>query len=322
MNSKLIAMLSLSLLLAAAPTKAYMQPPRPIQLERPKWETFEVEKRHQVTQPPLAEKRLWERALARQERESLKQSPPSSQEAPIVWKKKSKKSSSWERVSELAAVGGITEGKILTVNRGGAICNVHGVKAFLPNSHLGEHPSIGKTLPIKVVQADDDTKMVLVSNREANRENLRKGDIVHGVVTSFQPYGAFVSFGGGLQGLLHKHNISVNDWKLVRHEQGYKVDECFRNDWETDKVLLEKGSQVKCLVTSHNRDNGRIALSTKALEPEPGDMLRDPQMVFAKAEMMAAAHRDRRAQELLEYEILASICEDNSLSPLFNNLLP
>lgn len=36
---------------------------------------------------------------------------------------------------------------------------------------------------------------------------------------------------------------------------------------------------------------GRVSLSTKKLEPTPGDMLRDPQLVFERADEMAAAFR-------------------------------
>ena len=34
---------------------------------------------------------------------------------------------------------------------------------------------------------------------------------------------------------------------------------------------------IKCMVIDHDKAAGRIALSTKTLEPEPGDMLRDPE---------------------------------------------
>jgi small subunit ribosomal protein S1 len=36
---------------------------------------------------------------------------------------------------------------------------------------------------------------------------------------------------------------------------------------------------------------GRVSLSTKKLEPTPGDMLRDPQLVFNRADEMAAIFR-------------------------------
>lgn len=44
-----------------------------------------------------------------------------------------------------------------------------------------------------------------------------------------------------------------------------------------------------------DRDKGRVTLSTKKLEKEPGDMLRDPQLVFENAEAMADQFRARVA---------------------------
>lgn len=38
-------------------------------------------------------------------------------------------------------------------------------------------------------------------------------------------------------------------------------------------------------------DRGRFTLTTKKLEQKPGDMLRDPQLVYQVAEKMAAAWR-------------------------------
>jgi small subunit ribosomal protein S1 len=35
----------------------------------------------------------------------------------------------------------------------------------------------------------------------------------------------------------------------------------------------------------------RVSLSTKALEPEPGNMLKNPQKVYEKAEEMAAKYQ-------------------------------
>jgi ribosomal protein S1 len=43
--------------------------------------------------------------------------------------------------------------------------------------------------------------------------------------------------------------------------------------------------------------NGRIALSTKTLEPEPGDMLKDRQKVFANAEQTAKKYHARMEAE-------------------------
>jgi len=61
--------------------------------------------------------------------------------------------------------------------------------------------------------------------------------------------------------------------------------------------VLQPGMPVKCMIIDHDKVNGRIALSTKTLEPEPGDMLRDAQSVFDKAEETAAAYHARMEAE-------------------------
>lgn len=39
---------------------------------------------------------------------------------------------------------------------------------------------------------------------------------------------------------------------------------------------------MQVMILSQDSDRGRISLSTKKLEPTPGDMLRNPQLVFDK----------------------------------------
>jgi small subunit ribosomal protein S1 len=50
------------------------------------------------------------------------------------------------------------------------------------------------------------------------------------------------------------------------------------------------------MILSQDKDRGRISLSTKKLEPTPGDMLRNPALVYEKAEEMAKTFRQRVAQ--------------------------
>ena len=336
MNPKLL------LLATTTTAAAYLQGGRPVvRLDRPKWDTIdldETEQLHEMTQPPLSEKALWERALERQEWDTPQQqqqpaSSPLDAAAPTKRElrrqrraKKRTQRSPWERLAELAAVGEITRGKILSVNRGGAMYLVHGLRAFLPNSHRGDRPAIvGRELPVKVLSADIAARRIVVSHREAARATLRRGDIVHGTVASLRPYGALVAFGGGLRGLLHRRSISAHDWKLVRDvddvDGGYVVDACFRDADETRDAILAVGSAVTCLVTGHDRERRRIGLSTRALETVPGDMLRDPRAVFEGAEGAVAARRERRALELLEYRILAEVC-DELQEGLLEDLLP
>ena len=112
--------------------------------------------------------------------------------------------------------------------------------------------------------------------------DLSRGDLVTGIVKALKPYGAFVEV-GGMSGLLHISQISYD-----RIEDLEKV--------------LQPGMQVKCMIIDHDKVNGRIALSTKTLEPKAGDMIRDPQMVFDMAEETAINYHKKMEEERLQRE--------------------
>ena len=191
----------------------------------------------------------------------------------------------WEKVLALSEADEPIEAPVVAVNRGGAICLVEGLRAFLPGSHLsGRIPDedlIGETLPLKFLEVNQETGKLVVSNRKAVVEqqmsDLSRGDLVKGMIKALKPYGAFVEV-GGMSGLLHISQISYD-----------RID-------DLEKVF-KPGMQVKCMIIDHDKVNGRIALSTKTLEPEPGDMLKDPQMVFDRAEETAAAYHARMEAE-------------------------
>jgi small subunit ribosomal protein S1 len=191
----------------------------------------------------------------------------------------------WDTVVELQDKDAILEAEVVGVNRGGAICLVEGLRAFLPGSHLaGQLPTedlIGQSLQLKFLEVNQENNKLVVSNRKAVVEqqmaDLSRGDLVSGVVKALKPYGAFVEV-GGMSGLLHISQISYD-----------RID-------DLEKVL-QPGMQVKCMIIDHDKVNGRIALSTKTLEPDLGDMLKDPQMVFEKAEETAKKYHERMEQE-------------------------
>ena len=191
----------------------------------------------------------------------------------------------WEKVLAQQTEDEVFEAQVVAVNRGGAICLVQGLRAFLPGSHLtGQLPTeelIGQTLPLKFLEVNQEDNKLVVSNRRAVVEqqmsDLSRGDIIPGVVKALKPYGAFVEV-GGMSGLLHISQISYD-----RIEDLEKV--------------LQPGQQVKCMIIDHDKVNGRIALSTKTLEPEPGDMLRDSAKVFELAEDTAKKYHERMEAE-------------------------
>jgi small subunit ribosomal protein S1 len=191
----------------------------------------------------------------------------------------------WEKIVSLADQDAVIEAPVVAVNRGGAICLVEGLRAFLPGSHLtGQLPDenlVGQTLKLKFLEVNTDTNKLVVSNRkavvEAQMADLSRGDVVSGLVKALKPYGAFVEV-GGMSGLLHISQISydhINDLEKV----------------------LQPGMQIKCMIIDHDKVNGRIALSTKTLEAEAGDMLKNPQLVFEKAEETAVLYHSKMEAE-------------------------
>ena len=55
------------------------------------------------------------------------------------------------------------------------------------------------------------------------------------------------------------------------------------------------GDELKVLILSKDKERGRLSLSTKKLEPNHGDMLRNPSLVYEKAEEMGKLFRERVA---------------------------
>jgi len=141
----------------------------------------------------------------------------------------------WDKVTALAATDTVFEAPVQAVNRGGAICLVEGLRAFLPGSHLvGHMPTddlIGVSLPLKFLEVNQEGNKLVVSNRRAvvdvSMATLSRGDVVSGTVKALKPYGAFVEV-GGMSGLLHISQISydrIDDLTKVSPSRRARADE-------------------------------------------------------------------------------------------------
>lgn len=199
----------------------------------------------------------------------------------------------WEKILAKQETDEAFDAECVSVNRGGAIFLVEGLRAFLPGSHLtGRLPDddlVGQTLPLKFLEVNQDENKLVVSNRravvETQMEDLSRGDVIEGVVKALKPYGAFVEV-GGMSGLLHISQISMD--RIVDIEK-----------------VLQPGQKIKCMIIDHDKVNGRIALSTKTLEPEPGDMMKDPARVYEQAEETARVYLEKQEAERKKREASA-----------------
>ena len=80
------------------------------------------------------------------------------------------------------------------------------------------------------------------------------------------------------------------------------------------------------MIIDLDAERGRISLSTKQLEPEPGDMVKNPEVVYEKAEEMAAKYREQMqinqqgaapaaVAEAIEEEIEIPFAEEEAVAP-------
>ncbi|OMO53435.1 Ribosomal protein S1 [Corchorus capsularis] len=222
----------------------------------------------------------------------------------------------WERCRQLQAEDVVVKGKVVGANKGGVVALVEGLRGFVPFSQISSKSTaeelLEKELPLKFVEVDEEQSRLVLSNRKAmadSQAQLGIGSVVLGTVQSLKPYGAFIDI-GGINGLLHVSQIS--------HDRVADI-----------ATVLQPGDSLKVMILSHDRERGRVSLSTKKLEPTPGDMIRNPTLVFEKAEEMAQTFRQRIAQaeamaraDMLRFqpESGLTLSSDGILGPLTSDL--
>ena len=87
--------------------------------------------------------------------------------------------------------------------------------------------------------------------RQETWNSLEEGQVRKGVVRRITDFGAFVNL-GGVDGLLHVSEIS---WGRVDHPSD----------------VLKEGQEIEVKVLSINREEGKISLGLKQLQPNPWD---------------------------------------------------
>ena len=218
---------------------------------------------------------------------------------PVISLRSAQLVGAWEEVLKIRADDETFQAKVVEVNRGGAVVTTHGLKAFLPGSHyLGvpDESIIGSTLNVKFLDVNEEEGKLVVSQRRALMENqaeLTRGEVVSGTITGLRQYGAFLELDGGVAGLLHISQISYD-----------RIDNL--------ESLFTIGQRCKVMILEHDKANGRVALSTKTLEPSPGDMLKDMSSVFDNAEETAKKYHarmeaERQAREAAAKDIVAGL---------------
>jgi small subunit ribosomal protein S1 len=181
---------------------------------------------------------------------------------------KQKSSDPWERVEQTYAPGTKVRGRVVSLTNYGAFVELEaGVEGLVHVSEMSwtrrvRHPS-------KIVNVGDEVEvMVLDVNRAAKRislgmkqvepdpwatidERYQVGSRVAGKVRNLTDFGAFVELEPGVDGLLH---ISDMSWtRSVGHPS----------------ELLKKGQEIESQILNIDKENKRISLGIKQIQPDP-----------------------------------------------------
>jgi len=187
----------------------------------------------------------------------------------------------WDEAERLFKAEETIESTVIGNNKGGLIVNFGQVRGFVPGSQLDNSqfggPSrpdrwsqlTGETLRLKIIEVDRSRNRLILSERavaeerrherEKEREQflseLVEGDVRRGRVTSLANFGAFVDI-GGVDGLIHLSELA---WTHVSHPRD----------------VLNVGDEIEVYLLNVDREQQRVALSLKRLEPEPWSQVFD-----------------------------------------------
>lgn len=187
----------------------------------------------------------------------------------IVSRKKvleEKRATQLSNLKEKLVVGGELDGEVRNITDYGAFIDLGGIDGLLHITDMSwghiNHPSdmlnIGDKVKVKVLDYNEEKQKVslglkqLVPHPWDNIEiKYPEGSIVSGKVVNITNYGAFIELESGVEGLVH---VSEMSWtKKIKHP----------------KHVVKLGETIKAIVLSISKEDRRISLGVKQMEPNP-----------------------------------------------------
>ncbi|MGB9791271.1 MAG: bifunctional 4-hydroxy-3-methylbut-2-enyl diphosphate reductase/30S ribosomal protein S1 [Thermacetogeniaceae bacterium] len=186
----------------------------------------------------------------------------------ILSKKRADRIKALDRLERALETKEELRGEAVKVVKGGLLVDVLNVRGFVPASLIERGRAgnlekyIGKPLRLRVIDFDRSRGKVVLSQKAILQEEylraqeelwstIQPGDTRKGIVRHLTDFGAFVDL-GGVDGLLH---ISELSWGRVKHPS----------------EVVHEGDEIEVYVLSVDRENKRISLSLKQLQPNPWD---------------------------------------------------
>jgi small subunit ribosomal protein S1 len=165
-------------------------------------------------------------------------------------------------------VGDRVTGTVKNLTDFGAFIDLDGMDGLLHITdmtwgRLG-HPSelvkVGQQLEVQVLDINKEKERVSLGLKQTQKnpwdqieERFPAGQTVKGKITNLVPYGAFVELEDGVEGLIHVSELSWTK-RIMRPSD-----------------ILSVGQEVEAVVLGVNKDEQKISLGLRQLEPNPWD---------------------------------------------------
>src|ERR1700691_544195 len=174
----------------------------------------------------------------------------------------------WNHAEEAYPPGKKVHGKVMSITDYGAFVELEaGVGGLIHVSEMSwtkkvKHPSklleIGQELECQVLEVDAKSKRISLGLKQLEAdpwtlftEKYKPGDKIEGKVRSITDYGIFVGIEEGVDGMVHKSDLS---WSV-------------RVNNPSD--LYHKGDDVEAIILSINHDEKKVSLGIKQLFDDP-----------------------------------------------------
>ncbi len=172
-----------------------------------------------------------------------------------------------ERKKKLESLepGQVVEGTVSNIRDFGAFVDIGGLDGLLHVSQLSwervQHPKdvleVGQKIRVKIEKINKQTGKISLSYKALTdhpwtnaEQRFPAQSTVTGTVTRIAQFGAFVKLAPGVEGMIHISELA--------HRRVGRVED-----------VVQEGQEITCKVLSVDAEKQRIALSLKALEPEP-----------------------------------------------------
>ncbi|WP_394850465.1 30S ribosomal protein S1 [Pendulispora brunnea] len=174
----------------------------------------------------------------------------------------------WNHAEEAYPPGKRVHGKVMSITDYGAFVELEpGVEGLIHVSEMSwtkkvKHPSklleIGQALDCQVLEVDAKAKRISLGLKQLEpdpwtlfTEKYHPGDKIGGKVRSLTDYGVFIGIEEGVDGMVHKSDLS---WTA-------KVN--------NPADLYHKGDDVEAIILSINHDEKKVSLGIKQLFDDP-----------------------------------------------------